>query len=246
MPNDPYLDASVRWKIRSGLVEFDEPRYPDMVAAILDCGVATEVLGLIGSGKEADVYAARDGTIPVAVKAYRLYRTSHRGGRPVKVDTMGNHAVHEFDLLMHAHRGGAAVPEPARRVENLLSMQFLGGDDGPAPKLHDVTLEEPEAFLEEVLEGTRNLAKAGVVHSDLSPFNVLVYRSRAWFIDLGQCYRVDRLGRSPWRRLSEAGTSLEHGLKTFDRYFRKYGLRVDVEAEVRAILEQLDRFGVLT
>ena len=245
MPNDPYLDASVHWKVRTGGVRFDEPQYADVVAEMLDVGIATEVLGLIGSGKEADVYAGMDGPVPVAIKSYRMYRTSHRGGRPIKVDSMGHLAVHEYDLLVHAFRGGAPVPEPGRRIENFLSMEYLGDDRGPAPRLHDAALRDPGQFLRLLLEATRSLAEAGVVHSDLSPFNVLVHRSRPWFIDLGQCYRVDRLGASPWIRLTEASDALTRGLRTFDRHFRRYGLRVEVEEEARAIVDRLDRFGVL-
>jgi serine/threonine-protein kinase RIO1 len=245
MPNDPYLDASVRWRIRSGHVAFEEPRYADVVQTMLDVGIATEVLALIGSGKEADVYVGHDGPVPVAIKAYRMYRSSHRGGRPIKVDTMGQLAVHEFDMLVHAYRGGARVPEPGRRVENFLSMEFLGTPDGPAPRLREATPRDPAGFLDELLRATRRLAQAGVVHSDLSPFNVLVHRGLPWFIDLGECYRVDRLGEAPWRRLTEAEAALTRGLGTFDRHFRRYGLRVDVEGETRAIVEELDRFGVL-
>ena len=84
-----------------------------------------------------------------------------------------------------------------------------------------------------------------MVHSDLSPFNILVHRGRPWVIDLGQCYRVDRLGASPWIRLTEASEALTRGLRTFDRHFRRYGLRVDVAEEARQIVERLDRFGVL-
>jgi serine/threonine-protein kinase RIO1 len=245
VPNDPYLDASVRWKIRTGNVGFQEPKYPEVAEAILDAGVATEVLQLIGSGKEADVYACRDGPDLVAVKAYRTYRTSHRGGRPIKLDSMGNLAVYEFDLLVHAFRGGARVPIPLRRVENLLSMTYLGDEEGPAPKLIGTRLDDPERFQRELVQGVIDLADAGVVHTDLSPFNVLVHEGKPWFIDLGQCVRVDRLGASPWIRLTEAAEALQRGLLTFDRYFRRYGLRVDIEETARSIVKRLDRFGVL-
>ncbi len=56
---------------------------------------------------------------------------------------------------------------------------------------------------------------------------------------------VDRLGTPPWVRLEKAKAMLDHGLRTFDRYFRRFGLRVPVEEEVAAIVEGLDRGGVL-
>src|SRR5207244_3246515 len=89
MPNRPYLDASVQWRINSGQLSLEEPDYRSVVDAILSAGLATEVVGLISAGKEANVYLARYNGAPLAIKSYRLYRTSHRGGGPVKQDSMG-------------------------------------------------------------------------------------------------------------------------------------------------------------
>src|SRR3990172_54557 len=50
-------------------------------------------------------------------------------------------------------RGGAGVAARGGGVENLLSIRYLGDEDGPAPRLKDVRLEAPEATLEAVLEG---------------------------------------------------------------------------------------------
>jgi hypothetical protein len=52
--------------------------------------------------------------------------------------------------------------------------------------LHDVALKEPRPFLDLVLDGVESLAKTGVVHSDLSPYNILVFEGRPWFIDLSE------------------------------------------------------------
>ncbi|MFZ3355466.1 MAG: RIO1 family regulatory kinase/ATPase [Thermoplasmata archaeon] len=245
MPNDPYLDASVHWKVRSGNATLHEPRYSEVADAILDSGLATSVLQQIGSGKEAGVFACLNGEHLIAVKSYRFYQSSHRGGRPIKQESMGRLASQELELLTQAWCGGARVPRPGRRVENMFSMQYLGSPEGPAPRLIDVGVEAPAEFLDELLASTRKLADAGVVHSDLSPFNILVHEELPWFIDMGQGVRVDRIGMSPWVRLTQAGDALRRGFKTYDRYFRKYGLRVDVDGEVAAIVTRLDRFGVL-
>jgi serine/threonine-protein kinase RIO1 len=245
VPNAHYLDSSVHWKIRSGNASFQEQRYSEAAESILECGLATEVIQRIGSGKEADVYACADDRMMLAVKVYRLYRTSHRGGRPVKQESMGHRAAHELEMLTSAWRGGSRVPEPGRRVENMFSMEYLGSSDGPAPRLSTVKPDDPKRMLASVVEQVRTLARAGVVHTDLSPFNILVHRAEPWVIDLGQAVRVDRLGQSPWIRLSEAGDALTRGLRAFDRYFRRYGLRVPVEEEVAALLASVDRFGVL-
>src|SRR5436309_5197343 len=196
MPNDPTLDASVQWRIDHGTIDLREPGYRGTAEAILDAGLATEVRRLISAGKEADVYLCGYNGASLAVKAYRLYRTSHRGGRPIKVDTMSWLAAHEFEMMRQAWKGGTPVPTPARRVENLLSMRYIG-NEAPAPRLHDVRLESPESFLRTVLAGGDALAHAGIVHGDLSAFNILVDGERPCFIDSSEAVRLHRLGGSP-------------------------------------------------
>jgi RIO kinase 1 len=245
MPNNGYLDKSVHWKVRSGQIDFAEPTHDEVADAILDAGLATEVGQRLGSGKEADVYLCKDGRRTMAVKVYRQYRTSHRGGGAIKLESMGQRALREFDLLSYAWQGGAKVPEPGRRIENMFSMQYLGGPDSVAPMLQHVRLDDPEPFLQATMTGVEGLAEAGIVHSDLSPFNILVYQDQPWFIDLAAAIRVDRLGWPPWVRLNEALRATEKGMATLGRYFRRYGLLLDSQELLRRVRTQIDRFRIL-
>ena len=245
MPNDGYLDASVHWKVRTGQIAFAEPTHGEVADAILDTGLATEVGQRLGSGKEADVYLCREGPRWLVVKCYRQYRTSHRGGGSIKLESMGQRAVREFELLCYAWQGGARVPKPGRRVENMFSMQYLGDSDAVAPMLQHADLENPEGFLHETQLGIEGLAEAGVVHSDLSPFNILVHQGSPWFIDLASGVRVDRLGWPPWQRMNEAFQALEKGISSLNRYFRRYGLAIDPSALMSRVRAQVDRFGSL-
>jgi serine/threonine-protein kinase RIO1 len=245
MPNDPYLDASVAWRVKSGTLDFHEGGYHTTVEAMLSSGLATEVTGLISAGKEADVYLAGYNGAPIAVKVYRLYRTSHRGGRPVKQDSTGWLAAHEYEMTRQAWKGGVRVPAPARRVENMFSMRYLGNSEGPAPRLQEVELEAPQEMLDEVLAGVESTAFAGVVHADLSAFNILVYEGHPWFIDFSEAIRVDRTGSSPWQRLEEARVALDRGLLALQKYFGRYDLEIGVNPFVSRVVKSLDRFGVL-
>jgi len=245
MPNDPYLDSSVVWRLKSGTLDFKEAGYKSTVESIHSSGLVTGVVGLISAGKEADVYLCTYRDAPIAVKVYRLYRTSHRGGGPVKLDSTGWMAAREYELTRQAWEGGARVPAPAKRVENMFSLRYLGDDDGPSPKLHETRLEDPTGFLDKVLRGVYDLAKAGVVHTDLSAFNILVHEGEPWFIDLSEALRVDRTGDSPWVRLEQARKALDGGLSALGKYFGKYGLEIDVDAHTTTIVHSLDRFGVL-
>ena len=244
MPNAPYLDASVRWKLKSGAIAFRELRTAEVAAQLLDNGLVTEVLGTIGAGKEADVFLARDGHRAVVAKSYRLYRTSNRSRGAVKADGMGHLASREFELLGYASAHRVPVPEPFAREENAFTMEFVGDADGPAPQLRRTRLEAPEEFARELLAAIDDLAHAGVVHTDLSPFNILVHRGHPVIIDLGKGLRVDRLGASPWIRLNEARTALEHALETLRRYFGRYGVPFETEGLLAQILRDIDRFGV--
>lgn len=246
MPNNPTLDASVQWRINHGTIDLRERGYRGTAEAILDAGLATEVVRLISAGKEADVYLCAYNGAPLAVKTYRLYRTSHRGGRPIKVDTMSWLAAHEFEMMRQAWKGGAPVPAPARRVENLLSMRYLGAPESPAPRLHDIHLDAAEPFLRTVLDGIEALARAGVVHSDLSAYNILLHDDKAWFIDFSDAIRVDRTGSAPWIRLTKAREALVTGLGALHQYFRKYNLAIDAERVADRIVASLDRFDVLS
>jgi len=245
MPNDPYLDASVVWRIKSGNLDFKESSYQSVKEAILSSGLATEVIGLISSGKEADVYLSTYRGAPIAIKVYRLYKTSHRGGRPIKLDSIGWLAAHEFEMTRQAWNGGVRVPAPARRVENMFSMRYLGSEDRPAPRLSDVTPDDPVAMLDEVLTGVEELARAGVVHSDLSAFNILIHQGQPWFIDLAEAIRVDRTGDVPWKRLQEASVALDRGLSALQGYFGRYGLSIEKDSLTHRIVKSLDKFDVL-
>jgi len=245
MPNDPYLDASVVWRIKTGNIDFHESGYRQTVQSILEHGMATEVRGMISSGKEANVYLAEFNGAPLAVKVYRLYQTSHKGGRPIKLDSAGWMAAHEYDMLLQAWKGGAPVPTPAVRVENMLSMRYLSQGEGPAPKLHGHRPDDPERMMEMVVGGVKALGRAGVVHTDLSPYNILVKDGRPWFIDLSEAVRVDRTGDTPWIRLTEAEEALRKGLTSLDQYFNRFGLAIDHEDVVGPLMEGWDRFGVM-
>src|SRR5438034_1833878 len=111
--------------------------------------------------------------------------------------------------MQHAWKGGTSVPTPARRVENLLSMRYLGGPDQPAPRLQDVRLEAPSAFLHAVVTGVHALASAGIVHSDLSAFNILFHEGRPYFIDVSEAIRVDRTGGDAGLRLTHVWAELD-------------------------------------
>ena len=100
-------------------------------------------------------------------------------------------------------------------------------------------------MLSQILDGIERLARTGVVHGDLSAFNILVSHERPWLIDFSEAMRVDRTGGAPWVRLTEAKDQLTHGLTALNQYFRRYRLAIEVEPFVSRVVDALDRFHVL-
>jgi serine/threonine-protein kinase RIO1 len=244
MPNSPYLDASVRWKVANGQLEIREPRVAEVAAMLLDIGLVTEVIRPIGAGKEADVFLGRDGARLVAVKSYRLYRTANRTRGAVKADGMAHLALREYDLLGYAAAYRAPVPEPIRREANAFSMEFVGTEEGPAPQLRRAALERPDQVARELRDGIDTLAAGGIVHTDLSPFNILVHEGHPWIIDLGRGLRVDRLGAPPWMRLAEARAALTRSLELLERFFQRFDVDFEARDLIETIVHRIDRFGV--
>ncbi len=149
---------------------------------------------------------------------------------------MAFRAAFEFDMMRQAWKGGAPVPTPARRVENLLAMRYLGDDASSAPRLIDVEPEDPEGFRGELSAALGRLVGTGVVHGDLSAFNVLIFEDRPFFIDFSDAIRVDRIGESPWRRIEEARVALTRDVRGLASYFRKFDIAIDVAKETERLV----------
>jgi len=165
--------------------------------------------GPISSGKEATVYnalggeSAGDDHEEVAVKVYRINASDFRDmreylvGDPRFEELSGNKkrvvlawVRKEFANLKRALKAGVRVPEPLAVERNVLVMEFLGSDGERAPTLDDAHLENPETAFEVVREYMRRLYDVGLVHGDLSEYNIIVHDGELCIIDLGQAVTV--------------------------------------------------------
>jgi RIO kinase 2 len=135
----------------------------------------------LGVGKEADVYEALTPRgSRVAIKFHRLGRISFRQTRR-KRDYTSEHAgwlfqsrlaaEREFQALKLVYAHGVAVPEPLSQNRHCIVMGFIDGAELAKWR----KLSNPEKVLREVLRNVRrSYLKAGVVHADLSEYNILV------------------------------------------------------------------------
>jgi RIO kinase 1 len=216
-------------------------------AEILDRfgGHVAEVLGVVGDGKEATVYACaavEGASAPfLAAKVYRARKfRAFRGGdayagRRTPVGARARRAMDagtdrgrefaqqewvawEWHTLSRLHRLGVSVPEPIARSEIAILMELIGDEGRAAPKLvHvDLTAQEARRALDSLLRDVEDLLDLHLVHGDLSAYNVLWHDGRARMIDVPQA--VDLHGRS------DGFAYLARDVANLERYFARYGL----------------------
>lgn len=181
---------------------FDEATYGALYKLVQD-GYLDAFGGPISTGKEANVYTALSGESTVAVKIYRINSSNFQEmgdyleGDP-RFERLGSDKKSivmawvrkEFANLRRARAAGVRVPEPIAVERNVLVMQYLGTDEGRARRLIEVHLENPETAYEVVREYMTRLYDAGIVHGDLSEYNIVVDKSELYIIDLGQAVTV--------------------------------------------------------
>ena len=97
-------------------------------------------------------------------------------------------AYAEFDALKRLTELGASVPYPVQVSGTEVLMEFIGDGRVAAPRLAQVraTPEELRDLFHQIVEFTRTLARSGLAHGDLSPYNLLVDHGRVVAIDLPQ------------------------------------------------------------
>jgi RIO kinase 1 len=185
---------------------------PPGLQPLIDDGVIDEVLRSLKSGKEATVYTVRTGTQVRCAKVYRdmgqrsfQRRAIYQEGRKVrgsrqaramaKSTRFGRKAAEsswkntEVDALYKLAEAGVRVPRPFGYFNDTLVMELVTDAAGdPAPRLADVDLtpelaREYHAFL---IRQVVIMLSIGLIHGDLSEFNVLVDAGGPVIIDLPQ------------------------------------------------------------
>jgi RIO kinase 1 len=149
-------------------------------------------------GKEANVFTAVGKDKRVIVKIYRLETCDfNRMYDYIKGDPrypglkqnmrriIFSWTQREFRNLLKAREANVSAPTPYTVLHNILLEEFIGREDA-APKLKDQKPADPEAFYELVVHQMQLLAKAGLVHGDLSAFNILNHNEKPVLIDFSQ------------------------------------------------------------
>ena len=169
---------------------------------LLNRGTIRALHGAISTGKEANVYRGEDADgKPVAVKIFRVstaetdFMLEYIVGDPrfKKVKRRSRllipqWAMKEYKNLLRYSEAGVRVPQPLDIERNVLVMEFIGDKKSglPAPLLRNVEIPAPVKTFNEVIRMVETgYVKAGLVHADLSEYNIL-WLGKPVFIDVSQ------------------------------------------------------------
>lgn len=99
---------------------------------------------------------------------------------------------HEHDVMRTLWDAGCNVPYPISYADDRFDMEYIGDRSQAAPQLGRARLggDEIHAAWEDLLEGLRAITAAGWAHGDLSPYNLLWWHDRLWFIDFPQAVDI--------------------------------------------------------
>ena len=213
-------------------------------------GKIKDLEGVIKAGKEARVYwgIGPEGE-ELAIKIYYTTTADFRKGmlkyiegdrRFKRVRRTPRGIVYtwtqkEFKNLQLADKAGVNGPKPIAFNRNILVMSFIGEDGVPAPLLREIDPEDPSAFYIKILEEMRRLyTKAGVVHGDLSEYNIMVWEEVPVIFDVSQALLIEHPLAAPL---------LKRDISNINTYFNRLGVDVidseDVEMWVKGESEDL-------
>ncbi|WP_016671954.1 PA4780 family RIO1-like protein kinase [Yersinia pestis] len=187
-------------------------KIPKRIQPLVDDGLVDEVIRRLKSGKEADVYVVRCGSDIRCAKVYkeaenrsfkqavqyqegRKVRNSRDARAMAKGSKFGRKQQEEtwqtaeVDALFLLANAGVRVPQPYTCLDGVLLMELVTDEDGlAAPRLSDVPLSKEQALADHeiMIQYVVRMLCAGLVHGDLSEFNVLMDKDGPVIIDLPQ------------------------------------------------------------
>lgn len=187
-------------------------KIPKRIQPLIDDGIVDAVVSRLMSGKEADVFVVRCGSEIRCAKVYkeamkrsfkhavnyqegRKVRNSRRGRAMEKGSKYGRTQTEaiwqsaEVDALHRLAAAGVRAPKPYGCIDGVLLMELVCDANGEvAPRLGDVTLSADKAIEHHgvVMNYVVRMLCSGLIHGDLSEFNVLLDEHGPVIIDLPQ------------------------------------------------------------
>jgi RIO kinase 1 len=216
------LPEGDRWSTWDQSIPTERGPRPHPKWLVTNLGAVDTELGILKTGKEADVFLLRRGmpgtdrSCLLAAKRYRSgeHRLFHRDagyleGRRVRESRLnratenrtsfgkqviaGQWANAEFSALCRLTAAKVPVPYPVQIVGTEVLLEFIGEPDGTgAPRLAETrpSARQLASLWEQLVAALETLARHGLAHGDLSPYNLLVQHGRLVMIDLPQVVDV--------------------------------------------------------
>ncbi len=232
---------------------------PARLQPLLDEGIIDSVSRQLMSGKEAMVFVVQCGDDTRCAKVYkeathrsfrqavdytenRKTKNSRQARAMAKGTKFGRQAQEaawqsaEVDALYRLAAAGVRVPKPYNFYEGVLLMELVCDADGnAAPRLNDLdfTPELARKHHDTLLREVVRMLCAGVVHGDLSEFNILISADGPVIIDLPQA--VDAAGNN------HAATMLSRDVDNLRNYFGRFApelLTTDFGREIWSLYER--------
>jgi RIO kinase 1 len=169
---------------------------------LMNHGVIGKLQHPVKQGKESLVIhaLASDGReLAVKVHTSKVFREHERkqylfgdwrlrhAKRHITQRTEAIGAEKEFRNLRRLEKAGVPAPRPVSFYENIVVMSFIGRNGEAASPLNTARLLDHKSIAEKMLRAIRGLVlDARLVHGDLSPYNILVWKEEPYVIDLSQ------------------------------------------------------------
>jgi RIO kinase 1 len=131
--------------------------------------------------------------------------------------------IQEWAMLRRASAAGVSVPHPVEQTADGMLMEFIGDESTAAPKLAQAKLSADalNAAWAQLAENVRSLTAAGLVHADLSAYNLLWWEDRLVIIDLPQAVE--------FTTNADAFELLHRDIANVADWFGRRGVAIDME-----------------
>jgi len=192
-------------------------------------GYFEAIEGPISTGKESNVFLVKHGTGKRVVKIYRTSANFKKmyeymkpdprfsGMKGTKLSVIYTWAKKEYRNLLRARETNVRCPMPYMVLKNILVMEYFD-----APLLVRKAPKKPQEFYERLISEVRKLLDAGLVHSDISEYNVLNVDEQPVLIDFSHGLDL---------RYPNVQRLLQRDVHNMVVYFRKMGVALDEKQE---------------
>jgi RIO kinase 1 len=204
-----------------------------VIYEFMNKGTIGEIHGVVNAGKESRVYWGRDSNgKELAIKIYLTISSEFRKGilRYIEADPRFKGvrrdsrslvfawAQKEYRNLEQAVAAKVKVPKPIAVKNNVLIMEFVGKDGENAPSLKEKLPTNPQRTYKSLLTSLKRLyCKAGLVHGDLSEYNIMLWNDDPVLFDVSQAVPITH---------PMAEFLLRRDLSNLNKFFIRLGVKV--------------------